>query len=118
MKAIFAILTAILFSDACNKPENPDKYSFIVTITEPGKSQEFTIPLRCEGWCVRGATILENTTNDSIRIWDKYFEPGQTGKVFSMEGYDLYTNSAWTTRYIPYKATKGKIVIKWFVRPD
>lgn len=118
MKTSLVILIAILFSNSCNKSKSPDKHSFIVTITEPGKAKEFTIPLRCEGWCVHGATILENTTNDSILIWDKYFKPGQIGKVFSMEGYDLYTNSIWTTRYIPYKATKGKIVIQWFVRPD
>jgi hypothetical protein len=99
------------------KPKNLNKHSYIVTITEPDNRKEITIPLHCEGWCVRGVRVLENTTNDSILIWRKYFAPGQTGKAFSMECYDCHVGTVWTTQYIPYKATKGKIVLEWFLHP-
>lgn len=117
MNIYLVLFATILFSGECNKPEKANEHSFIVTITEPDKIKEITIPLKCKGWCVRGLTILENTANDSTRVWDKYFAPGQTGWVFSMECYDCYTSAVWTTRYIPYKATKGKIVMKWILEP-
>lgn len=108
----------MLFSKACTDHKVPQERSFIVTITDASKPENFTIPLQCKGWCVRGATVLENTANDSTLIWDKYFASGAIGKVFSMECYDCYLKTVWDVQYRPYKATKGKIVIQWFVRPN
>lgn len=90
--------------------------TYSITITEIEKPKRFEIPLKYEGWCISGFSVLENTANDSVRI-GPYFHlpPGKTGVIYSQEQFDC---KPFTYEYLPYKATKGKVVIQWFVRPD
>lgn len=120
MKLYLMLLSALFLfnSNRCNPFDNLSQHTYIVTITAPDKIKEIRIPLQCSGWCIRRGKVIENTTNDTTKIWDKFFPPGKTGTFLSMECYDFYKKTPWTTTYIPYKATKGKIVIEWSLKPD
>jgi hypothetical protein len=111
----FISIVFFLLSVGCSDYFKSKEQSVIVTITDPNKSQEFSIPLVCKGWCDRGVSVIENTTNDSIQIGGKYFAKRQTGRVFSMEMYGDGTTDWGVYRYKPFKATKGKIVIKFYL---
>lgn len=111
---VFTVLM-LLFSCRSNLPPSKTAY-YSITITEIDKPQRFEIPLKQDGWCVSGFSVLENTANDSVRIGAYiHLPPGKTGRLYSHEMIDY---KPFVYEYLPYKATKGKIVIQWFVRPD
>ena len=59
------------------------------------------------------------STGESPNEISKYYEvPADIHAVVKKSCYDCHSNTPWTTRYMPYKATKGKIVIEWSLRPD
>lgn len=93
------------------------QHSYEIRITNLDQPQTFTIPLRCEGWAENGAILVENNANDTLLLGGKYFAPGETGRILTMEGYDLYLKEPWITSYQPYKATSGSIVIEYFLVP-
>jgi len=118
MKQLFALIASVCFFIQCFTLNKKTGNVFLTTIENPDKKKNISIPIICEGWCIRRGKVIENTTNDTIKIWDKFFAPGKTGTFLSMECYDCYKKAAWTTTYVPYKATKGKIVIEWSLKPD
>ena len=72
--------------------------------------------MQCEGWCVRARRVVLNTANDTVNLGGyKLFAPGETGKIFTM---DCYGTQPDTFTYVPYKATKGKIVVECCFGPE
>jgi hypothetical protein len=115
MKQIFALLMSCwLFIQCFSFSQNKDN-TFQISIKNPDREQHFSIPLKCDEWCIRRGKVIKNTTNDTIKIWNKFFLPGSTGTFLSMECYACPGESF---DYIPYKATKGEIVIEWSRTPD
>jgi hypothetical protein len=92
---------------------NNQNNTYTITITKLDEHQVFKIPNFCNGWQRRSSYIVENTANDSIRIRDKIFAPGQVGKIYSMDVFE--EQSIIEYHYWPYKATTGRIVIKILV---
>jgi hypothetical protein len=110
MRRLYLVVALLL--GACDSLLFQDKRKFTFAITNLKESQHFDIPLQCDIWCTRSARIVKNTANDSIKIWDKYFAPGQTGEVFSMEAHGMKSDFF---TYTPYKASAGEVVITWSV---
>ena len=72
--------------------------------------------MQCDGWCIRARRVILNTANDTINLGGyKLFAPRETGKIFALESYG---NQVDTFSYVPYKATKGKIVIECCLSPE
>jgi hypothetical protein len=105
-------IVVVLLLGACDSTLSPSKQKFTFSVTNLQEPQHFDIPLQCDNWCTRGARVVKNTANDSVKIWDQYFAPGQTGKVFSMEAYGIKGDFF---NYTPYKASAGEVTITWYV---
>lgn len=115
MKILFFLATFFLLSNCSNLVHEKTKYSTI-TITDLRTPQQFEVPLKYDGWCVSGLSVLENTANDSVKLGAYvHLPPGKTGLIYSQE---VPYCESFFFNYTPSKATEGKVVIQWFVRPD
>lgn len=90
------------------------KQSHYITISDLTVAQKYPLPFKCDDWHVRGQRIVKNTANDTIRFGEKVFAPGQTGRIFIMDAFGARPD---TFGYLPYKATKGEIVIDCYIVP-
>jgi len=106
----FGFLIFITVGCGSEFQSNDQSNTSIITITKLDEHQVFNIPNSCNGWQRRSSYLIENTANDSIRIRDKVFAPGQVGKIYSMDIFK--EQGVFDYHYWPYKATSGRIVIK------
>lgn len=60
-----------------------------------------------------GINIVENTLNDTAQIGIIQVAPGKTGRLFLTECF----RDSLSFPYYPYKATNGKLVIRYFTLP-
>lgn len=101
-------LYCLQFCESCQSPSNKD--CTIITIIDLSREQKIALPMQCKGWCIRARRVVLNTANDTILLdGDKFFAPGQTGKIFTMEGYGIQAD---TFTYVPYKANLGKVIVE------
>lgn len=112
------ILVLCYLTSSCEYFPYQGKYDYLHTISNLGDTSQFVIPLQCKDWCISSVKVVENSANDSVKIVFKYYAPGQTGVVYSIECCDCFTQERpWTWTYIPYKATQGSVVIKFSLAP-
>lgn len=102
------VLNFISLFDRCRR----DKGTIVV---EDG-GQPFSTMMYIDGrhgtW---GMNIRVNTLNDTARLGRRFIAPGKTGRLFLS---DIYSPDSIAFRYMPYKATHGRLVVDYFPRME
>lgn len=99
------IFLILLLQGSCTQMQKRE--TFLFKIENPRKEQLKIIKLK-KIWPTQEMVVVENTLNDTCLIGIMKIPPRVTGKLYRVEFFDdsiLYS-------YYPYKASKGKLIIK------
>jgi hypothetical protein len=109
-KGIFVIMAFSIYSQCNHGKKKIDPY--VIKIKDVSKPSKTTLKLNKDHWRW-GMEVLENTLDDTSKIGIKPIPPNYIGKLFLTK---CFIDSI-EVHYLPYKAKKGTLVLRYFTSP-
>ena len=97
-----------MISITCSRPHIKYANPPYIVIENASKPKSGIMHLNSKHWWVE-ERIIENTLNDTAKYNSFVIWPGRTGKLYKAECF----MDSMTFIYQPYRATKGRLVVKY-----